>query len=369
MGAAKTNTRLVVLAGVFLFPCTVFAQAPEFDGTYPALVASRVLVATEKSSLQTGGVVRESVVREMVERLLLSLTGRRSATEAWLSLVTADDVVGIKVSTAGRRSGGTRVETVRAVVAGLRLAGIPRERIIVWDREKEDLLAAGFSTSDPNYVLRWVDRKEGFDEEKFATAPLLGQLIWGDYQFVDNVRQLGSGGRGGGQFSSKSFFARVLSRDVTKVIHIPSLQDSFLTGINGALVGMTLHNLDNWRRFASPPGAGSAYLAETYGNEIVAGKVVLTIMDGLYLQYAGGPFPSPAETVENFSLLMSYDPVALDSVAREMINEARLARRLPKINALSEFIESAEAMGLGIANLENIQLREIVRAPRSGTPQ
>lgn len=355
-----------LLAGWALF-LSPLAAAPtsEYDGSYPALVGSRVLMATEERALQAGGEFREPVIREMLDRLLLALTGRHSVTEAWLSLVQPGDVVGIKVSASGRRSGGTRVEAVRAVIAGLRKAGFSRDEIIVWDREKEDLLAAGFSTTARDYTLRWVDVREGYDDEVFATSPLIGQLIWGDFQFRSRAGELGARGRGSSQYSSKSFFAKVLSKEVTKVIHMPSLQDSFLTGLNGALVGMTLHNLDNWRRFASPPGVGAAYLAETYGHELIAGKVVLTIMDALFLQYAGGPFPSPAETVENFSMLMSYDAVALDAVARELINEARVQRRLPEIEPLTQYIDSAEAMGLGLADLDKIQIREIVRAPRS----
>jgi hypothetical protein len=359
-----TAPGLLLLLAVFAL--TVSARATEFDGSYPALVASRVLVASEQSSVHSSGSVRESVVRQMVDRLLLSLTGRRSVSEAWLSLVQPGEVVGIKVSVSGGRIGGTRIETVQAVIDGLRAAGFSREQIIVWDREKADLLVAGFSENHPAYTLRWVDAKGGFDHDTFTTSPLIGQLIWGDHQFQDRTGQLGVGGRAGGQYSSKSHFARVLSDEVTKVIHVPSLQDHFLTGINGALVGMTLHNLDNWRRFASPPGAGAAYLAETYGHELIAGKVVLTIMDGLFLQYAGGPFPSPAETIENFSILMGYDPVALDAVAREFLNEARLARRLPKLEPLTQYIESAEAMGLGLAALDKIQFREIVRTPQTG---
>jgi hypothetical protein len=342
------------------------AALQAFDGSYPALVGSRVLVMTEETVLQQSGQVREPVVREMVDRLLLGLTGRRSVTEAWLSLVQPEDIVGLKVSVAGGRRGGTRVETVRAVAAGLRQAGLPREQIIVWDRDKDELLAAGFSASDPNYVLRWIDARDGYDKEVFLTAPLLGQLIWGDHQFADRSGQLGGGGRGGGQFSSKSHFARVLSTEVTKVINIPSLQDSFLAGVNGALVGMTVHNLDNWRRFASPQGVGAAYLAEAYSHELIAGKVVLNLLDGLFLQYAGGPFPSPAETVENFSLFMSYDPVALDAVARELLNEARLQRRLPKVEPLTQYLESAEAMGLGLADLDKVQILEVRRSPKMG---
>lgn len=363
-------TFLAALAGL----SSALAQAtntaePGID--FPALVASRVLFAEEQSALGSGGRVQQPVVEEMFDRLLRALTGRQSVTEAWLSLVSpGQDTVGIKVSSAGRRLSGTRPEVVLAVVRGLRRAGFPRDRIIVWDREREDLLAAGFSEKHPDYTLRWIDEREGFDPEVSTTSPVLGRLIYGDRQFVVRDREnWTSAVFSGQQFSSKSHFARVLTQEVTKVIHIPALQDSFLTGLHGALAGMILPNIDNWRRFTGPPSFGDPHLAELYFSPHIASKVVFTLMDGLFMQYAGGPFPSPAETVENFTLFLSYDPVAIDAVARRFLDEERKLRRLPPLGPLTGYLESAEIMGLGLADEKKIQLREVPRgAPGGGRP-
>jgi hypothetical protein len=341
------------------------AAEEEFVG--PARVASRLLLLEDESAIGPQFQVNARVVQQMVDRLITKLTGRSSAAVAWRSLLSPTDVIGLKVSTAGRTVSGTRLATALAVVQGLRAAGFPREQIVVWDRSMEDLLAAGFRENDPDYVLEAIEGGEGFDEENYVTAPLLGRLIFGDQQFAlrDELEWARLGG-GRTQVSNRSHWARVLSRRITRVIHIPSLQDSFHLGVNGALGGMTVHNLDNWRRFTSPPGAGDLYLAEAYASEMVQDKVVLTLLDALFLQYAGGPFPAPAHVLPFFTLVMSYDPVAIDATARLWLDEARVTHGLPPLDESSGYIEVAEALGLGFADKNYHRTERIHRAPDAG---
>ncbi len=73
------------------------------------------------------------------------------------------------------------------------------------------------------------------------SAPVLGRLIWGDSKFGDlkNARP-GDVLSNGDQLSSQSFYSHVLTAEVDKIVNVPSLTDSFLTGINGALASLTL---------------------------------------------------------------------------------------------------------------------------------
>lgn len=345
-------------ASSFLLSLSTAAQKEEPLG----IVASRVLYATDESVLGANGKIQQKVLTEMLDGLMMTLTGRHSAIAAWQSLLHPKDIVGIKVSAAGRQSAGTRIETVMAVVRSLRSAGYSKNHIIIWDRNRSDLLACGFSETDPNYTLDWIDEQDGYDSNAPVKSPLLGRLIWGDSKFVPTSKlRIKDMNVGNDALSNQSYFAKVLARKVTRVIHIPSLQDSFLTGVNGAIVGMTLHNLDNWRRFTTPPNYGDPYLAEIYAGDLVAGKIVLTILDALFLQYAGGPFPAPAQTMENFSLFISYDPVAIDFTARRLLNEARGIHRLPSLTPLTAYIETAAASGLGIVEEKNIHLQRVRR--------
>ncbi len=349
----------VVLAILANPVCVLGQEDGEWDPGVPALVGARVVVSTNEGVLQAGGRVREEVVQKMVDEVLCSLTGRHSPREAWKSLVDPQDVVGLKVAASGGATSGVRLATIRAVVEGLREAGLSREQIVVWDRRREDLLALGLKADDRDYVLEWVEGGEGYDSERRVSAPLLGKLIWGDSQFQDR-----SGMRfsellgGGGQVSNLSFPAKVLSRKATKVINLVSLQDSYLTGVHGALAGLVLGSLDNWRRLGGAPHFGDPYLSEIYGEDFFTGKVVLHLLDGLFLQYAGGPFPEPKCTVENFAIYASYDPVALDVTARDLIEGVRKAHRLPGLGPMTWYLRTASLLGWGIADPKKIQLEQ-----------
>jgi len=309
---------------------------------------ARVYYAMDTDAFGPSRTVREAVVRRMVDSLVCRLTGKATVAAAWGSLVTPKDIVGIKVSAAGRGVSGTHPEVALAIADGLIEAGVPAKNIIVWDKNLDDLLAAGYTDKDPSYRLEGVDSRTGYDPKAQVSAPLLGKLIWGDSKFGDRKSaRLADLLSNGDQVSSQSFYARVLSQKVTKVINVPSLTDSFLTGINGAIVGMTLSNLDNWRRFAKSAAEGDSYIAELYADPMIKDKVVLTLLDGLVLQYAGGPFPNPNFTQDSFSLFASKDPVAIDATAARLIEEARKASKMPSIKTMTNYIELAAQLGLG----------------------
>jgi uncharacterized protein (DUF362 family) len=325
---------------------------------------AKVFYAMETSSLVQRRTPNPDVVRRMVDNLVCATTGKPNPAAAWASLVKASDRVGIKVAASGGAVSGTHPAVVKAIASGLLSAGVQPSNIIVWDRNLNDLLATGYSRNDPLYRLRWVDTATGYDKKSQVTAPVIGRLIYGDSAFGDRtgsrMEDILSGGE---QLSSTSFYAKVLSQEVDKVINVPSLTDSFLTGVNGALANMTLPNLDNWRRFTRSPDFGDPYLAEIYADAMIHGKVVLTILDALVLQYAGGPFPNPGFLVDHYSIFMSKDPVAIDATAARLLNENRMPSRLPSLDKMTLWLQSASAIDLGKHREEDIDLIRIGARP------
>jgi uncharacterized protein (DUF362 family) len=122
---------------------------------------------------------------------------------------------------------------------------------------------------------------------------------------------------------------------------------------------MTVGILDNWRRFAKGGGYGDSALAEVYGDERIGKKVVLTLMDGLVLQYAGGPYPSPVNCVAYSTLFASRDPVAIDATALRLLDEQRLLSKMPKASEDGGHVSEAAQQGLGIAEEKMITLKRI----------
>ncbi len=314
----------------------------------PAQTA-KVFYAMDSKVVGPSSTIQPRTVARMMESLMCGVTGKATVADAWKSLVTPEDKVGIKVSASGRSISGTNPEVVDAIVAGLHQAGVPSSNIIVWDRNLDDLLAAGFKKDGANYTLRWVDGGAGYDKYAQISAPIIGKLIWGDRKFGDKTGQQRMADRLGNpeQLSSSSYYAKVLSTEVTKVINVPSLTDSFMTGINGGLTNMTISNVDNWRRFAKAASEGDTYIAEIYADAMIHDKVVLTILDALILQFAGGPFPNPDYCRPNYSIFASKDPIAIDATAFRLIEEVRKDNKMPSIRTMTNYVEAGSQLGLG----------------------
>lgn len=360
---------MVRRTALLLFLATSLAGAQSLPPDVPVARAlpakSQVYFATDTRALANGFSPAPSVVRPMVDAVVMAATGKASVAAAWASLVSRNDTVGIKVAAAPGRMAGTHPAVVRAIAQGLQAAGVPAAHIVVWDRNREDLVNAGFASDDRDFRLQWIDPTTGYDPAATLTAPILGKLIWGDSKFGDRkgtrIEDLISRGQ---QLSSTSYYAAILSKKVTKVVNVPSLCDSYMTGLNGAIANMTLWNVDNWRRFIQEPQFGNPYLAEIYADPMVGEKVVLTVMDGLAVQFAGGPFLNPNFTRPYFTIFASKDPVAIDATAVRLIDEYRTLNQLPKIEGTAGHVQTAQSMGIG--NADDASIEQIrVGAPGS----
>jgi uncharacterized protein (DUF362 family) len=357
---------LPVILTALLLPATQFLRAEDLPPPRPEATPSLVCFAMEQDAVGAGMTPVQSVVNRMVAGLACAVTGKPTPGEAWRSLVKPGEKVGIRVSTQPGPVGGTHPQVARSVVEQLVEAGIKPSDILVWDRRRQDLAAAGYE-GVPGLNLRWVEQGSGFDPRATVECAAIGQLVYGDFEFKENRTSLADILGPKSQLSNRSHLPVILSREVDKVINIPSLCDSTYTGIHGALAGMTLGILDNWRRFGNGRGYGDAALAEVYADPRIGKKVILTIMDAMVLQYAGGPFPSPVNCVAYGTLLASRDPVAVDATALKLLDEQRLVSKLPKATADGGHVAEAESRMLGNADEKMIKLIRIGNARGSGT--
>ncbi len=300
-----------------------------------------------------------AVTRRMVDRLVCAATGHPEIVRAWQSLVAPTDRVGIKVAAAGGRYFGSHRGIVEAIVAGLEQAGVPRSHVVVWDREMDDLTAAGFVHQRGGYEVASVPPITGYDRAAVFSAPILGKLIWGDALFAEKQGKFGKKFVESDQLSSSSCLAAVLSKRVTKIINVPVLSDEAGCGLAGAIYNMTVPNIDNWRRFTQTEGDSAAGLLDLYADERVGGKVVLTIMDALLGQYAGGPRFNPNYAFHYHTIYASKFPVALDANAFRLIEGWRKQAKLPSIAKRVEWLQEADGLGLGNFAENKIVLRAV----------
>lgn len=297
-----------------------------------------------------------TVIRGMVNRLVLAVTGQPDLPRAWSSLVSPNDKIGIKISAAGGELFTTHRDIVNAIVDGLVAAGHSRKDIIVWDRTLDEIAAAGYRPEREGYQLRSIPPKDGYDPGAVFSVPLSGRLIWGDLEFRGDRGKAPLVSEQGELTSDDSHFSRILSSEVTKIINVPVMSDSASCGIAGCLYNVTIPNIDNWRRFTQSRWGHSA-IPEIYRMPIIGSKVVLNIMDGLVAQYAGGPHAQPNFAVHHATILASKDPVAIDALTVRQIEEWRARARLAPITPLAQHVQYAGQMRIG--NAEVFEVRNV----------
>jgi uncharacterized protein (DUF362 family) len=312
--------------------------------------------------------VNGPVVKRMVDDLVMAVTGQPTVGFAWATLVQATDVVGIKVSASGAPLFSTRPAVVDAIVEGLREAGVPPRNIIVWDRARDDLRAAGFFSQAGGYQVAWSEKN--YDPQAKLTAATIGKLIFGDLLFVgrkapDLRSELEAAPAdkkklsGEVNLSNLSHVSRVLTERVTKVINVPVLADNIFCGLSGALYNMSVQNVDNWRRLIQEPAQGDPAIPEMYADPRVGGKVVLHLMDGLVAVYAGAPFGDTNYAVQYGTLYASKDPVALDTIAVKQIEQWRLAGKLESAVKQAKYLETAATYALGNHDSAKIDVLDV----------
>src|SRR5262245_22529998 len=103
----------------------------------------RVLIA-EDPAATVAFAPQSEPIRRMVQNGIVAFTGQPTEKVAWLSLVSTNDKIGVKVH-ASAGSSGTRLAVAESVVKGLLEAGIPGSQIIIWDRRLSDLRQSGYS--------------------------------------------------------------------------------------------------------------------------------------------------------------------------------------------------------------------------------
>jgi uncharacterized protein (DUF362 family) len=300
------------------------------------------------------------VVREMVNQLVLAVTGQPDVGKAWGSLVSPSDRVGIKICAAGGELFTTHHAVVNAIVDGLAAADHPRSSIIVWDRSLGGVKEAGYRPGSDGYQVKAIAPRDGYDAKAMLSAPLVGKLVWGDFEYVPDTGKMPIVADAEAT-SNVSHFSKIISGEVDKVINVPVMSVSETNGIAGCIYNMTIPNIDNWRRFAQGSRFGAESLAEIYANPLIANKVVLNLMDGLIAQYAGGPQPQPNYAVHHATLYASRDPVALDAIALKRLEERRKRGSLRPVGPVAGYIDFASQLGLGNSATNRIEIRNIGR--------
>jgi hypothetical protein len=334
--------------------------AQEAPITGPPTNARVVIVENPKAT--EAFIAQPKVVRDMVERGIVRLTGKTNEALAWQSLISDKDVVGLKVYSEPGAISGTRPAVVEAVIQGLVGSGLPGSNIIIWDKRLADLRQAGFAALAQRYNARVAGSLDcSYDEKVFYDNTIIGSLILGDLEFD----------RSGAKTGRKSYVSKVVTQSMTKIISITPLLNHNVAGVCGHLYSVTMGSIDNSTRFDGFQALARA-VPEIYalpGEDRGPGKdrgpgplgdrVVLCITDALIGQYQGEQMSLLQYATELNQIWLSKDPVACDVLAVQELDRERQARDIPTLGGNPKLYENAAELDLGIEDLTRIHIDSV----------
>jgi hypothetical protein len=344
-------------------------SAPRTPLSLPGLFPGRVAHVSDSQAFQ-GDLPSPEVVDGMFRRGLSTLTGV-GEKESFDLLFTKDDVVGIKVNPVGAGLISTRLETVDAIVGWLTACGLPRERIVIWDRFDGMLREAGFTEERYPGIgiegLQTIDEEEtgeGEDHSRWLDANgnhvSAGSFDLDVYYFADV-----DGPQDDKQYLNQhvfagkhSYYGKLLTKKLTKIINVPVFKNTG-NGVSMATKNIGYGAICNTGRLHQP--LFFDVCTEVLAFPVIRDKMVLSVIDGLKGQYDGGPMPVAANVYTYNSLFLATDPFALDMTCHNLMVEKRKSAGI-QVNEhpkYTEYLRYAERLGLGIADPARIEVMHV----------
>jgi uncharacterized protein (DUF362 family) len=331
----------------------------------PGLYPGRVVQLHDARSI-VGNRVSQPVVREMLEQGLKELTGEKSAQAAWAKFIEPKDVVGVKINPSGAPACCSSPELVREIIRGVQSAGVPIQNILVYDRFGNELDLGSYQLLMPPGV-RVVGIQDsrldegGYDANVYCQADFFGE------------------------WETRSYMASVVATELDKIINVPTLKDHSASGVTGCLKNLGYGTFNNVARSHKQPYSfTNPLIGVMCSMEPLRSKAVLNIMDGSRMVWHGGPLTQNQDFIHQAGLmLVSTDPVAMDTVELEIIEQKRRKEKAPsvwehKASSITmnsrEFytdasknlfyrqpghIEAAGKVGLGVSDLKLIDYRKL----------
>jgi|GEM_PF-503601 len=393
---------------------TAASGAPVPSPTVSPAAKSRV-VAVADNDMLAGLDYNPAAVHRAFDSGLRELTGEKTLAGAWSSLVSPDDVVGIKINCIGAPRISSSIASINETIAGLKSAGVRENAIIVWDRGDRDFRRTGLAinrsatgvrvqgcSSEWEGVVPWVpgyDRsvyvsfedgtlkrfrelaargftRDATQREIFNSVTWLWTLIqqgnakaakyekeirrlYTDYDDREGIRRIAD--EVAGEFDGvviedeeKSCFADLVTRDITKLVNIAVLKHNEDSGVTWAAKNIALGVTTNKVRFHIDFCEKS--IPAILAQPCLRDKTVLHIGEAAKISTVS---VAGAQIARDNRIFFSRDPVAMDRIGLDILEEKRAAQGLDSIRAQATHIAACARRGLGTDNLSRIDYRRL----------
>lgn len=308
-----------------------YAASPP-AGFTPFSAPGKVVQVKKAGSLQENQLYpKADDAKEMLTKALAELTGEADLVKAVAKFVHKDDKVVVKVNGIALKNMSTNKELVIPFVEAMIASGVPAENITMLEQYFGFF---GGTRITQNNLPKGV--KIAIHQNKDATM---------DERSVAGV---------------KTKFVRALT-EATAAINFALIKDHSICGYTGALKNMTHGCTINPHDFHAHNA--SPQIAKLYNEDVIRSRVRLCIADGYKVMAHGGPLDKmPQYRSPHESVYVSTDPVAIDAVGWSVVEKARADKGLKTLTAEKReptYIQTAAELGLGIADMSKIALKQI----------
>lgn len=308
---------------------TPFPGRPSVIQMYPE-GPSRV-VHTRHAGVWSDDTLEPNALRQMLEASITKLTGLNDSKAAWAALFKPNERIAIKVNAFGVSGLWTHAPLVMAVTECLHEAGIPGQQIIVYDHFTHELDEAGYTVNKEGPEVRCY----GSDDDHSSGWQVLGTDI-----SLSNI---------------------LLGCDA--LINMPVLKVHSSAGLTfalknhfGSVSRPTDLHMDLNRTLGSKMAALDALPPIRERTRLIIGDALAVAIRQRNASRAWEP------DVIGDSIVMGLDPVALDTVGLQILNQLR-AEKGADIGGTAPVVAytlppAAEA-GLGTDQMDNIDLVKV----------
>ena len=295
---------------------------------------SLVVDVKSRTEIVKGMTPNISLVKQMMDSGITLLTGTDNPKTAWKSLFHEDERVGIKINGLGADMLAGNYQICWAIVDALKGIGVKENNIIIWDQYQHFFLSSGFKINRSFKGVRTYTTDGGGGKEALDSG--------------SSHREYDSG-------YGAVKVSKILTEEVDSLINIGLLKDHGLAGVSIALKNIShgvISHPDNFHDNSCDP-----FIAAINSIPVIKDKIKLHICNGIVGLYEGGPMPQKRHTWNVNRIILSRDPVALDTIGMNIIEGKRKEKNLRSLfnrPNLPVHIETAAKYGLGVTDLDLI---------------